>query len=234
MYFAHFLLTRVPIFHAAVTPVPLGDEVQRQWVIIQKMRSGFDQKLPQTSSILNPASGASVALWTQNLGIPMAWKLEGNLVMAQDGQKLTDFYILKFVMDQRRWVEKPLHPTEGKEVLWLGWIDKPPPITTNSTLSTIWWCYTGSNVYSLALVDHHHMDCLQVHKMFMRWYWGVSSSITLLAGSWLVPNLWILCVNKLKSTNIHYVRNIRDCKSIMCKGVLFTQPGWGLCGHLGV
>ena len=72
MYFAHFLLTRVPIFHAAVTPVPLGDEVQRQWVIIQKMRSGFDQKLPQTSSILNPASGASVALWTQNLGIPMA------------------------------------------------------------------------------------------------------------------------------------------------------------------
>ena len=114
---------------------------------------------PKTpTNILNPASGASVALWTQNLGIPMAWKLEGNLVMAQDGQKLTDFYILKFVMDQRRWVEKPLHPTEGKEVLWLGWIDKPPPITTNSTLSAIWWCYIGSNVYSLALLDHHHME----------------------------------------------------------------------------
>ena len=66
MYFAHFLLTRVPIFHAAVTPVPLGDEVQRQWVIIQKMRSGFDQKLPQasSSSILAVALLLLYAQWT--------------------------------------------------------------------------------------------------------------------------------------------------------------------------
>ena len=80
MYFAHFLLTRVPIFHAAVTPVPLGDEVQRQWVIIQKMRSGFDQKLPQTSSILNPASGASAALCPMDADYmnTMALEWEGN------------------------------------------------------------------------------------------------------------------------------------------------------------
>ena len=135
-------------------------------------------------------------------------------------------------MYQRRWVEKPLHPTEGKEVLWLGWIDKPPPITTNSTLSTIWWCYAGSNVYSLALVDHHHMDFLHLHKKFMWWYWGVASSITYLVGSWLVRNLWILCVNKLKSTNIHYVRNIRDCKSITYSCIMHAVRGV-LCGYLG-
>ena len=73
MSFCPFLSSGVPYVPCReVTPLPLGDDVQRQWVIIQKMRSGFDQKLPQTSSILNPASGASVALWTQNLGIPMA------------------------------------------------------------------------------------------------------------------------------------------------------------------
>ena len=138
-------------------------------------------------------------------------------------------------MYQRRWVEKPLHPTEGKEVLWLGWIDKPPPITTNSTLSTIWWCYAGSNVYSLTPVDQWTTTIWTFYTCIKSLCGDTEGwphpSHTLLVLGWCC-NLWILCVNKLKSTNIHYVRNIRDCKSITYSCIMHAVRGV-LCGYLG-
>ena len=65
MSFCPFLSSGVPYVPCReVTPLPLRDDVQRQWVIIQKMRSGFDQKLPQTSSILAVALLLLYAQWT--------------------------------------------------------------------------------------------------------------------------------------------------------------------------